>query len=298
MLEPVYSGDPSQPQVALTFDDGPYDITKKLLRVLGKHDVKATFFCIGERVKQFPRIVNQTHDEGHLIANHSYDVQSLRTLDNDWVLKKLRDTNKVIRRATGYTPNYFRPPMGEPPFENSQAIDSDNQFRVTELADTLGLSHIHWSVDTNDWRSPGVPSIVDSLRSAENGSIILCHDLPKQGNKARGEDTIKAVDTAIPELKQRGFRFVTIEEMTFSTPQFSERKCPPNSQVYEVQFGDDLSKIAEKFYLDGSKQSWSKIYEANRDLISDPTQIEPGWKLCIPRVKQYSLKGRIKLPTA
>lgn len=298
MSEPIRSGVPNQRYIALTFDDGPYEITEKLLRVLDKHNVKATFFCIGQRVRKLPRIVKRTHDEGHLIANHSYDSQSLRTLDNNTVLKKLRDTNKIIRRVIGYSPSYFRPPMGEPPFENNQAIDKNNPLRVTELAESLGLKHIHWSVDTKDWDSPGSKSIVDSLLSAENGSIILCHDLPKERNQARGEDTIKAVDTAIPQLKQRGFSLVTLAEMTFSTPQSSEQECPPNSQVYEVQFGDDLSKIAEKFYLDGSEQSWEKIYEANKDLIDDPTQIEPGWKLCIPRVKQYSLKGRIKLPVA
>ncbi|MGB3760315.1 MAG: polysaccharide deacetylase family protein [Rivularia sp. (in: cyanobacteria)] len=296
MSEIIESGARNQPYIALTFDDGPYDITLKLLEILGKHDVKATFFCIGERVNQFPQIVKQTYEEGHLIANHSYDNQSLRTLNDNTVLNKLRDTNEEIQRATGYTPEYFRPPMGEPPFENNQAIDKNNKFRVTELAESLGLSHIHWSIDTNDWRSPGVESIVNTLLSAENGSIILCHDLPKQGNQARGEDTIKAVDIAIPRLKQQGFSLVTLNEMTFSTPQPSERKCPPNSQVYEVQIGDDLSKIAEKFYLDGSEQSWRKIYEANKDLIRDPRQIEAGWKICIPRVKQYSLKERIKLP--
>ena len=117
------------------------------------------------------------------------------------------------------------------------------------------------------------------MLSAKNGWIILCHDLPREGDKARGEDTIKAVDIAIPQLKQRGLSFVTIEELLSST----ERKCPPGSQVYVVQPGDHLSKIAEKFYGDGSEKSWRKIYEANKDLISVPEQIEPGWKLCIPQ---------------
>ncbi|MBE9211181.1 polysaccharide deacetylase family protein [Plectonema cf. radiosum LEGE 06105] len=282
MSEPIYSGDPNKPYIALTFDDGPYEITRKLLDVLRKHDVKATFFCIAPRILELPEIVQQTYKEGHLIANHSNDNQSLRTLDDNTILNKLRDTNEVIKQVTGYTPKYFRPPMGEPPFGDNRG---DDRNRVTKLAETLGLTHIHWSDggDTKDWESPGVGSIVESLLSAKNGSIILCHDLPGEGNKPRGEDTVKAVDIAIPQLKQRGLSFVTIEQLLSSTTQPPQRKCPPNSQIYEVQSGDDLSKIAEKFYGDGSEQSWRKIYEANKDLISVPEQIEPGWKLCIPQ---------------
>ncbi|MUG92916.1 polysaccharide deacetylase family protein [Scytonema sp. UIC 10036] len=284
MSNPISWGDRNKPQIALTFDDGPYEeVTPKLLDVLRRHSVKATFFCIGQRVDRLPEIVKQTYEEGHLIANHSYDGNlHLRREDDNKVLKELRDANAAIQKATGYIPKYFRPPFGEPPFEDNQS--NDNVSRVTELAKTLGLVHIHWSLDTNDWRSPGVDSIVKDLMSAQNGSIILCHDLPREANQTRGEDTIKAVDQAIPELKKRGLSFVTIEELLSSMTQPpSERECPQGSIVYVVQSGDYLSKIAERFYGDGSEQSWRKIYEANKDLIGNPEQIEPGWKLCLPQ---------------
>ena len=279
MPKPIYSGDQKYASIALTFDDGPYDITSKLLDVLRKHNVKATFFCVAPRVKELPQIVKQTYNEGHTIANHSDENQSLRTLDDNTVLKNLRNTNEVIKQVTGYTPQYFRPPLGEPPnWDTDKGNAPDRPQRVTNLAATLGLTHIHWSIDTNDWRSPGVESIVTTLLYAKKGSIILCHDLPGEENQPKGEHTIKALDIAIPQLKQRGLSFVTIEELLSTTG-----KCPPDSQVYVVQPDDYLSKIAEKFYGDGSEQSWRRIYEANKDLISDPTQIEVGWKLCIPQ---------------
>lgn len=274
MPEPIYSGDPNEPQIALTFDDGFFEITLRLLDVLRKHNVKATFFCHGLRVDELPEIVKQTHNEGHLIVNHSYDALHLRREDDNTVLQQLSKTNTAIEKATGgYIPAYFRPPYGEPPFEDDKYSDGD---RVSRLAETLGLTHIHWSIDTKDWSSPGVDFIIETLNSASNGSIILCHDLPSEGNQAKGEDTIKAVDIAIPQLQQRGLSFVTIRELLSTTPMSQP------GRTYTVQPGDDLSKIAEKLYGDGSEQSWKKIYEANKNLISDPSQIEPGWVLVIP----------------
>jgi len=202
----IISGNSNDAKIALTFDDGPYDVTSKVLDVLKNHNVKATFFCVDPRVTALPNISKQIVNEGHLIANHSWDNDILRELDDNTVLQKLRETNEVIQKVTGYKPEYFRPPQGYPPFGNN----SDSVDRVTKLArEKLGLTHVHWSINTDDWQSPGVDSIVDKLKPAQNGSIILCHDLPTSG-----EQTVKAIDKAIPELKKRGLSFVTMKELT------------------------------------------------------------------------------------
>jgi peptidoglycan/xylan/chitin deacetylase (PgdA/CDA1 family) len=247
MSQPIFSGDPSKTQIALTFDDGPYDITLKLLDVLRKHNVKATFFSLGERVDTLPEITKQVHDEDHLLANHTYSHPHLTQVDDRTVLDELAKTNTAIQKATGHTPKYYRPTFGE------------YNDKVNQLADTLGLTPIMWSVDTKDWDTPNVDlnSIVNTLlNEVKNGSIILCHDLPDK-------DTVNALDIAIPQLKQRGLNFVTVDKI-ISTTQ-------PSGRTYTVQPGDDLSKIAEKFYGDGTEQSWRKIYEANKQLIGpDP----------------------------
>ncbi len=283
MSKVIERGDRNKPNIALTFDDGPYDsVTPTLLDVLDKYNAKATFFWIAPQIRKFEWIVKKAHGQDHLIANHSNDNTSLRTLNDETVRQKLKDTNRAIQEAIGYTPKYFRPPLGEPPFLND-AAPGDPPERVTNLAADLGLTHIHWLIDTKDWESPGVQSIVDTLLSAQNGSIILCHDLPKEGDNARGEDTVKALNIAIPQLQRKGFNFVTIEQLLSNSAPSPNGKCPGGSQTYIVQSGDHLSKIAQQFYGDGSEQSWKKIYEANREVIgNDPTIIQPGIELCIP----------------
>lgn len=212
--EYIISGNPNEAKIALTFDDGPYDVTSKLLDELRNNDVKATFFCVRSRVEDLPDIAKRIVNEGHLIANHSDDNSILRELDDNDVLRKLGETNEVIQKVTGHKPEYFRPPQGYPPFSGERDIDGSDVARVTRLArEELGLTHVHWSLNTNDWQSPGVDRIVESLMSAQNGSIILCHDLPPNGDQKRGEDTVEAIKQAIPKLKETGLSFVTIKEL-------------------------------------------------------------------------------------
>jgi peptidoglycan/xylan/chitin deacetylase (PgdA/CDA1 family) len=282
MAEPIYSGDPNQPKIALTFDDGPHpNYTSELLGILSKYSVRATFFCLGENVNEHPDIARQVVNEGHLIANHSYTHPSLPKLDkDDDVLKQLRDTNTLIQSVTGKTPEYFRPPYGE------------TDKRINDLAGSLGLTPILWSVDTNDWQGLGVDAIFNTLISVKNGSIILCHDGVKKSN-----ETLQAVDIAIPQLQGRGLNFVTVFELladginlqrnqpTITIPHLSIPPIaqPKPGQKYGVQPDDYLSKIAEKAYGDGSEQSWKKIYEANRDVIGpDPNKLVPGMLIFIP----------------
>ena len=237
---------------------------------------------MGEYVNEHQDIASQIVNEGHLITNHTYTHPSLPALDDNRVLTQLRDTNAVIQNVTGKTPEYFRPPYGE------------TDGRVDSLAGTLGLTSIIWSIDINDGQSPGVDAIFNTLMSAQNGSIILCHDALETSNQ-----TLEAVDKAIPQLQGRGLQLVTLSELLVSgvnsqqqirtnflitiphpcTPPIAQ---PTPGQKYGVQPGDDLSKIAEKAYGDGREQSWKKNYEANKNLISDPSKIEPGWVVVIP----------------
>lgn len=282
MPAPIYSGNPNKSQIALTFDDGPHpEYTPQLLEILSKYGVKATFFYLGENIEQHQDIAKQVVNEGHLIANHSYTHPSLpKLVDDNAVLKQLSDTNTVIQKLTEKTCAYFRPPYGE------------TDDRVNNLAGSIGLTPILWSVDTNDWQGKGVDAIVNELMKAQNGSIVLCHDGVEASNQ-----TLKAVDIAIPKLQQQGFSLVTISELLADGGQTEQSgnpitiphgSIPPIAQPvpgqkYAVQPGDFLSKIAEKAYGDGSEQSWRKIYEANRDLIGlEPQKISPGMILFIP----------------
>lgn len=281
MTEVIHSGNTTKPQIALTFDDGPIaEKTDKVLAVLKKHNVKATFFLIGQNVENLPALAQQIQDAGHLLGNHTFShienkgsdgiEHGLVGLPEEQVREELDKTNKAVYAATGSTLKYFRPTYGE----------YDGQ--VIRLAKELGLTAIHWSIDPMDWDSDRVnsDSIVNTLRhEVRNGSIVLLHD--------HGNSTVQALDIAIPELKQKGFQFVTVDELlsTSSEP----------SQTYTVQPGDDLSKIAKKFYGDGSEPFWRKIYEANKALIGpDPNYIEVGWELIIPDVEEQSSGSNIQ----
>lgn len=201
-------------KIALTFDDGPNPgntgLTPQFLDVLSKYGVKATFFCIGVNVDALPDVVKRTAEAGHLIGNHSYTHPSLPSLDDNGVLQELSKTNTAIQNATGQAPFYFRPPMGE------------TDDRVNGLAAQVGLSApILWSADTKDYTGPGVDSIVQTLLSAKDGDVILCHD-----GVATSDQTLQAIDIAIPQMQQNGVEFVTIADLVGG--QGLERLLQPN----------------------------------------------------------------------
>lgn len=185
--------------VALTFDDGPNPngLTPQFLDALSKYGVKATFFCIGQNVDANSDVVKRTLDEGHVVGNHTYTHPHLPTLDDNAVVDELGKTNTAIQNAIGQHPVYWRPPYGE------------TDERVNGLAAQQELNGpILWTIDTRDWSGPGVDAIVASLMSAQDGSIILCHD-----GVQTSDQTLQAIDRAIPQLQQQGVNFVTIPEL-------------------------------------------------------------------------------------
>lgn len=197
-------------KIALTIDDGPNPgtpgLTPQFVELLGKYGVTATFFCIGVNVDALPDVVKQTAEAGHLIGNHSYTHPDLTTISEDAVREELSKTNIAIQNATGQTPTYFRPPTG-----------ATNDM-VNTVASQLGLQGpILWTVDTNDWRGVGVDAVVSTLLSAGDGAIILCHD-----GVATSDQTLQALDRALPQMQQNGAEFVTIDQMGASEVGASE----------------------------------------------------------------------------
>ncbi|MCX5746000.1 MAG: polysaccharide deacetylase family protein [Proteobacteria bacterium] len=193
-----WHGDPHRKTVALTFDDGPSaPYTTKILSILKANDVKATFFFLGDRVEASPELARAVVEDGHAIGNHTYDHPSLVLESASSVRAQLRRAENAIIAATGVRPKFFRPPYG--------AADS---FTLDE-ARRLGYVAIEWSNSSKDWLRPGANAIADRvLRQVKNGSIILLHD----GGGDRSQ-TVAAVTKLIPELKRRGFEFVTVPEM-------------------------------------------------------------------------------------
>lgn len=184
------------PFIALTFDDGPHGVqTPRLLKMLADRKIKATFFVCGSCVAQNPEIAKQIVEEGHEIANHSWNHPQLTKIGEENVRDQLDRTHKVIVQTTGVTPTLMRPPYGA----------FTVQQRAWSFA-TWGYKCILWDVDSEDWRHRN-PAKTESiiLSTTHPGSIILCHDIHKA--------TIDAMPATLDALIAKGFKFATVTEL-------------------------------------------------------------------------------------
>ena len=183
-------------KIAFTFDDGPKaKITEEILEVLRENDAKATFFILGVNGKRYPKILEKIHGEGHQIANHSYNHPNLRKLPMSDVKKELESTNKIITGITNKKVVYFRPPYG-----------ALGKAQKEELKKNLGMESVMWNISPKDWEKPSDKDYIAKflVENAKDKGIVLLHDYGK---------TAQALKVVLPQLKARGFEFVTIEEL-------------------------------------------------------------------------------------
>ncbi|MBI5456468.1 glycosyltransferase [Candidatus Kaiserbacteria bacterium] len=197
--------------IALTFDDGPDPVfTPKLAELLQKENVPATFFFIGENVARHPNLAKRIVDEGFEIGNHTF-THSARVGDSESRLRKeLVTTDHVIRDATGKHPLLFRPPYLED--VNVGEFDGGKiEGEEVRWAEDLGYVVVGANLDTQDWRVQKGESgtVLERLMSGtkENGpTVIIMHDSAGEGA------SIEALETFIPLMKEKGYRFVFVSE--------------------------------------------------------------------------------------
>ena len=185
--------------VAVTFDDGPDpDATAALLDQLGRAGVRATFFCVGERVAHHPELARLVASEGHLIGNHSWGHRRGTNLFSVARLREdLQRAQAEIARVTGQSPAFFRPPMG---------LTNPRIFRVVR---ELNLMVIGWSARGFDRREPSPERIVGRLmRGLRPGAILLLHDGGVPAERLR-----KVVELLIDKLKAQGYQPVRLDEL-------------------------------------------------------------------------------------
>lgn len=181
-------------KVALTFDDGPHpSYTEQLLDGLKKRGVKATFFVTGEHASLHPDIIERMSKEGHLVGNHTYSHMQLNVANKEAFKEELIRTNEVIEKITGEDVVYVRPPYGT----------WDKSFE-----EELNMFPVLWNVDPLDWCSTNVSKITSKVvTDVEENDIILMHDY--------FETSVSAALRVVDELLEKGYTFVTVEEILF-----------------------------------------------------------------------------------
>ena len=205
----VMSCAPKEPvkYLALSFDDGPNLTTEsKMLDILAKHDVPATFFVIGNNInEESARNIRRALELGCEIGNHSLTHSMMSQMDEEEVKAEIEATSARIEQITGQRPKFFRPPYIDVKPEMYDWID---------LTFICGKGCEDWVATVDkDARREGI------IANAEPGAIYLLHDF--DGNEA----TVEALDEAIPELKKQGYVFVTVAQL------FEKLNCTPDAHT-------------------------------------------------------------------
>lgn len=181
--------------VALTFDDGPsIETTEQVLDVLKENDIVASFFLIGQNItEETEHLVKRAYDMGCSIENHSKTHQAMPTQSKEEILDEISYTTDAILRITGEKPQFFRPPY----------ISYDQKmFDLIDLTFICGYGCEDWEPSvTAEERTRRI------LNDANLGFIILMHDM------AGNVQTVEAIKTLIPALKEQGYEFVTVRDL-------------------------------------------------------------------------------------
>ena len=187
-------GRPSAGKITLTFDDGPDAVyTKKILSVLDRYRVKATFFLIGNQVERHSAVVREMAAAGHELGNHGYSHSRLTTLSAEAVRREISRTQEAVKAAANVTPRWFRPPYG-----------SYND-EIRQIAKEEGTTTVLWTLNPDDWRNPGQAAIVQRVTSgAKEGAIVLLHVR---------EQTARALPALIEGLTSQGYELVPLSAL-------------------------------------------------------------------------------------
>ena len=198
--------------IALTLDDGPSKkYTEQVLDIFNQHQIKATFFLVGYRVEQNCPLVNRIVREGHTLGNHTYSHPILTQLSAEEQKVEMETTQTAIKNcgiAPDKLPRWLRTPYG--------AQDET----TLQVAHQVGLNTALWTVDTNDWRKTAISqSIAGEVLKSQGQDIVLMHDatdanleLKSSQSSDTRQNTVDALAEIIPQLQERGFQFVTLEE--------------------------------------------------------------------------------------
>lgn len=195
-IDVVCSAKTDRKEIAISFDDGPVEKnTQAILQLLAGENIKATFFCIGNRIAGNETILQQIIEGGHIIGNHSFshhfwfDMFSSKKMQHD-----LKQMDGAVEKVTGLQPKLFRPPYGVTNPNLAKAIKSGN------------YTPVGWSVRSMDTVIKDKQKLRNKLnRSIKPGAVFLFHDT--------SETTIQVLPDFIREVKNAGFEIVPLDKL-------------------------------------------------------------------------------------
>jgi peptidoglycan-N-acetylglucosamine deacetylase len=193
-------------ELALTYDDGPNPAwTPRLLDLLAEHNVRATFFIVGNFVKAERDLARRVFEAGHVIGNHTWSHPKLSAASDAQVLEELTRTNDILAQITGKPVRFFRPPFGA------------RRPYVLKLARQLGLVPVTWNAMTSDWKETSADKIatrlmnkIDRNQRRGHASNIVLHDGNHRSQGADRGPSIAATKQLLDRY-QGTHTFVTLD---------------------------------------------------------------------------------------
>lgn len=244
----LYRGDFSKRMVALTFDDGPDPgFTPQVLDILKSLNARATFFCVGRLVESNPEIVKRIHEEGHLLANHGFEHTWHAFI---WtpgrMLASIARTGEALRKITGYSPSFYRPPVG---------IKTPAQAIAGWRSGQAFVGWTGWAVDGGR-RALTLEKTQRLIDKTRNGDVFLLHDgkLDLKGNVMQNDAHGRAIAECLPVLikgmQAKGFELVTLDRMFDVSPVKAAQSRPPGFRaLFESLLREHASPSRMSFAL-------------------------------------------------
>ncbi|HET9658144.1 MAG TPA: glycosyltransferase [Kineosporiaceae bacterium] len=219
--------------VALTFDDGPDPTwTPQILDVLRREQVPATFFVVGQQALANPGILTAEVNAGDVVGNHTYSHPDMNAVSAWQARLEIQGNEAVVDSVIGHRPLLYRSPYG-----NGDRVVGDRTR--DDLAGSLGLQPVGWTVDSLDWSRPGTDRIISNVMAgAAPLTVILMHD----GGGDRSQ-TVAALPAVIERLKAAGYQFVTVPALNgatasaYATPRSGEQQLRWTAEVVAVRLG-------------------------------------------------------------
>ena len=194
---PIYSVNTNEPNVALTINCAwNADDIDLILQTLEKHQIKVTFFMVGDWIEKNEDAAKKIYNSGHELANHSYNHPHVNNLSYDQNVEQIKKCSELIQKITGNPSTLYRGPYGEYNDTVLQAAKDNNHITI------------QWSIDSLDYNSLTGEQMWERIEpKLENGSIILMHN----GTK----NTATSLDVLITKIKEKGYNIVKVSDLIY-----------------------------------------------------------------------------------